>query len=231
MHITSGITICHGYVPAEILDDAGIEKLRAFPGDRVRKRAPRREMFSGETKTRIRKRFFRETVSCFYATHSFLFFCPEEFNRKNLSVIPRRNCHDSLKQQNNGPSIYRLRPFRGLKLNHERLIALLRDTWYCGLMGHIPGEWKGVNRIDTLGGEQEMLCLSEHGLYFFLACSDKPADLPFQKHIAGEILPSMEKFIGHVATITADDESDIELTDVCTKKQEQERSHNRGFSK
>jgi anti-repressor protein len=71
-------------------------------------------------------------------------------------------------------------------------------TWHRGLMGHIPGEWKGVNRIDTLGGEQEMLCLSEQGLYFFLARSDKPAALPFQKHIAGEILPSIRKYGGYL---------------------------------
>jgi anti-repressor protein len=70
--------------------------------------------------------------------------------------------------------------------------------WHRGLMGHIPGEWKGVNRIDTLGGEQEMLCLSEQGLYFFLARSDKPAALPFQKHIAGEILPSIRKYGGYL---------------------------------
>jgi hypothetical protein len=97
MHPTSGITICHGYVPAEILDGAGIEKLRAFPGDWVRKRAPQREMFSGETKARVRKRFFRETVSFFYATHSFLFFCPEEFNthirhfKEDARVINSKN--------------------------------------------------------------------------------------------------------------------------------------------
>jgi anti-repressor protein len=71
-------------------------------------------------------------------------------------------------------------------------------TWHRGLMGHIPSEWKGVNRIDTLGGEQEMLCLSEQGLYFFLARSDKPAALPFQKHIAGEILPSIRKHGGYL---------------------------------
>jgi anti-repressor protein len=58
----------------------------------------------------------------------------------------------------------------------------------------VPGEWKGVYPINTLGGIQDMTCLSEQGLYFFLARSDKPKALPFQKKIAGEILPSIRKY-------------------------------------
>ncbi|MDR2779897.1 MAG: phage antirepressor KilAC domain-containing protein [Synergistaceae bacterium] len=58
----------------------------------------------------------------------------------------------------------------------------------------VPSEWKGVYRINTLGGIQDMTCLSEQGLYFFLARSDKPKAIPFQKKIAGEILPSIRKY-------------------------------------
>lgn len=58
---------------------------------------------------------------------------------------------------------------------------------------HIPEEWKGVNPIHTLGGEQKMLCLSEPGLYFFLGRSDKPKALPFQKWVYGEVLPTIRK--------------------------------------
>ncbi|ALR01541.1 BRO-N domain-containing protein [Xylella fastidiosa] len=58
---------------------------------------------------------------------------------------------------------------------------------------HIPSEWKGVNPIHTLGGEQKLLCLAEPGLYFFLGRSDKPKALPFQKWLAGEVLPSIRK--------------------------------------
>lgn len=56
-----------------------------------------------------------------------------------------------------------------------------------------PEEWKGANPVRTPGGVQEMLCLSEPGLYFFLARSDKPLALPFQKWIAGEVIPSIRK--------------------------------------
>jgi hypothetical protein len=52
---------------------------------------------------------------------------------------------------------------------------------------------RGVNPIHTPGGVQEMLCLSEQGLYFFLGRSDKEAALPFQKWYAGEVLPQIRK--------------------------------------
>ena len=61
------------------------------------------------------------------------------------------------------------------------------------VLAHVPNEWKGVNPIHTLGGQQKLLCLSEPGLYFFLGRSDKPKALPFQKWLAGEVLPSIRK--------------------------------------
>ena len=61
------------------------------------------------------------------------------------------------------------------------------------LLGAVPDEWKGRKRITTPGGEQEMLCLSEQGLYFFLGRSDKPAALPYQKTVAGQVMPSIRK--------------------------------------
>lgn len=61
------------------------------------------------------------------------------------------------------------------------------------LFGSVPGMWKGHKRIMTLGGEQEMLCVTEQGLYFFLGRSDKPKALPYQMWIAGDVVPSIRK--------------------------------------
>ena len=61
------------------------------------------------------------------------------------------------------------------------------------LFQSVPKEWKGHNPIMTLGGQQQMLTLSEQGLYFFVARSDKPAALPFQKWLAGEVLPALRR--------------------------------------
>ena len=59
------------------------------------------------------------------------------------------------------------------------------------LCGFVPEEWKGHKRIMTPGGEQEMLCLTEQGLYFFLGRSDKAKAIPYQKWIAGDVVPNI----------------------------------------
>lgn len=74
----------------------------------------------------------------------------------------------------------------------------------------VPEEWKGVHRIHTPGGEQEMLTLSEQGLYFFLARSDKPKALPYQKWIAGEVMPSIRK-TGSYSVSTAPAKAEISV--------------------
>lgn len=71
--------------------------------------------------------------------------------------------------------------------------ALEYSRFDSNLLRHVPDEWKDTNPIRTLSGIQEMLTLSEPGLYFFVNRSDKPKALPFQKWIAGEVLPSIRK--------------------------------------
>lgn len=61
------------------------------------------------------------------------------------------------------------------------------------VIAHVPDEWKGVRSVLTLQGSQELLTLTEEGLYFFLARSDKPKARNFQKWLAGEVLPSIRK--------------------------------------
>ena len=61
------------------------------------------------------------------------------------------------------------------------------------LIAHVPDIWKGRKRITTPGGEQEMLCFTEEGLYSFLGRSDKPKALPYQMWIAGDVVPSIRE--------------------------------------
>lgn len=61
------------------------------------------------------------------------------------------------------------------------------------LISIVPSEWKGIKRIDTLTGKQKMSVLSEEGLYFFLNRSYKERAKPFQKWIAGEVIPAIRK--------------------------------------
>lgn len=89
-------------------------------------------------------------------------------------------------------------------------------TWFCAkdiataldysedsnparLFGNVPDIWKGVKRFHTTSDKatarpyQEMLCLTEQGVYFFLGRSDKKKALPYQMWIAGEVVPSIRK--------------------------------------
>ena len=74
-------------------------------------------------------------------------------------------------------------------------VALALEYEWNGLKNiqHIPEEWRGVESVSTPSGDQKMLTLSEQGLYFFLGRSDKPKALPFQKWLAGEVLPAIRK--------------------------------------
>lgn len=66
-------------------------------------------------------------------------------------------------------------------------------SWQPAVVKHVPDEWKGIIPINTPGGTQEMLTLTEQGLYFFLGRSDKPKALPFQKWVYGDVIPSIRK--------------------------------------
>ena len=68
-------------------------------------------------------------------------------------------------------------------------------TWkgVSGTIPHIPEDWRGVCSVQTPSGDQDMATLSEQGLYFFLARSDKPAALPFQRWIAGDVMPALRR--------------------------------------
>jgi len=73
------------------------------------------------------------------------------------------------------------------------ILALDYSKFDSNLISKIPDEWKDTKPIRTLGGDQNMAIISEQGLYFFIGRSDKPKALPFQKWIAGEVLPSIRK--------------------------------------
>lgn len=74
-----------------------------------------------------------------------------------------------------------------------RALDYSESSYPAKVLQSVPDEWKGVNPIHTLGGVQEVLHLTEQGLYFFICRSDKPKALPFQKWIAGEVIPSIRK--------------------------------------
>lgn len=88
-------------------------------------------------------------------------------------------------------------------------------------VNHVPEEWKGREPIPTPGGTQQMAVLAEQGLYFFIARSDKPKALPFQKWIAGEVIPSIRKTGGYSVGMPQDYPSALRaLADEAERRQQ-----------
>ncbi len=52
---------------------------------------------------------------------------------------------------------------------------------------------KGVHKVDTLGGSQEMTVINESGLYHLIIVSRKPEAKRFRKWVTGEVLPAIRK--------------------------------------
>ena len=65
------------------------------------------------------------------------------------------------------------------------------------LINLVPEHLKGMKRISTDEGEQEIFCFAEQGLYFFLDCSEKKVSLFYQTWIANEVIPSIKSFSWH----------------------------------
>lgn len=53
---------------------------------------------------------------------------------------------------------------------------------------------KGVAKVYTPGGPQEMQIINEPGLYSLLMRSNKPEAKPFRKWVTGKVLPAIRKY-------------------------------------
>ncbi|MEG3902057.1 BRO family protein [Microcoleus sp. B4-C5] len=60
-------------------------------------------------------------------------------------------------------------------------------------LSKMPDCWKGVHSMNTLGGQQQMLTVTEPGLYELIFRSDKPAAQRFRVWMFEEVLPSIRR--------------------------------------
>jgi len=60
-------------------------------------------------------------------------------------------------------------------------------------VSRLDDDEKGTNLIPTLGGNQEMLCVNEYGLYSLIIGSRKPEAKAFKRWITHEVIPSIRK--------------------------------------
>jgi anti-repressor protein len=60
-------------------------------------------------------------------------------------------------------------------------------------VGKLDEEEKGAEKIDTLGGPQQMAVVNESGLYTLIIRSNMPNAKPFRKWVTTEVIPSIRK--------------------------------------
>lgn len=58
---------------------------------------------------------------------------------------------------------------------------------------HVDEEDKGVAKVQTPGGPQEMIVLTESGLYAAVLRSSKPVAKVFKRWVTSEVLPTIRK--------------------------------------
>ena len=70
---------------------------------------------------------------------------------------------------------------------------------------------KGVDKIDTLGGAQEMNIINESGLYMLIMRSNKPEAKRFRKWVTSEVLPALRKTGSYSVKSNPDEERKLEI--------------------
>ena len=107
--------------------------------------------------------------------------------------------------------------------NEVRTVTIENEPWFvaadvCAVLEHsntsvalsmLDDDEKGLRKVYTLGGEQEMLVISESGLYTLIIRSNKPQAKTFRKWVTAEVLPAIRKTGGYLmpgyAAITKDE--------------------------
>jgi len=73
------------------------------------------------------------------------------------------------------------------------ICAVLEYKEVSKTLSKLDDDEKGTKRIRTLGGEQEMMCVTESGLYTLILRSNKPEAKPFKRWVTHEVLPTIRK--------------------------------------
>lgn len=102
--------------------------------------------------------------------------------------------------------MYAMQPFT-YKGNQVRIIYLNGNPWWvakdvCDVLGlsnptmavaGLDEDEKGLRKVDTLGGDQELLSINEPGLYSLILRSHKPEAKEFKRWVTHEVLPAIHR--------------------------------------
>ena len=102
------------------------------------------------------------------------------------------------------PFSYQGRPVRTIVINGEThfvakdICDILEISDTSKAVSRLSDSMKGTNSIPTLGGSQEMLTVTEAGVYKLVFSSRKPEAEQFTDWIASDVLPSIRKTGGYM---------------------------------
>ncbi len=99
------------------------------------------------------------------------------------------------------------------KGNEIRIISINNEPWFvakdvCDILKHsnsrvalsrLDEDEKGVSKVYTPGGEQNMSVINEYGLYSLVLTSNLPEAKQFKRWITHEVIPTIRKTGGYVA--------------------------------
>lgn len=106
-----------------------------------------------------------------------------------------------------------------------RFVGTADDPWWvaadvCAALGldnnsravsRLDDDEKGITISNTLGGNQEMITISESGLYSLILTSRKPQAKRFKKWLTSEVIPSIRKTGKYALPSQSQPQEDIEL--------------------
>lgn len=132
--------------------------------------------------------------------------------------------------------------FKNEQFGEVRTIAKDGEPWFvandiCKVLGHtnsrvavaaLDEDEKGVSKVYTLGGEQQMTVVNEAGLYTLVLGSRKPEAKAFKRWITHEVIPTIRRHGAYatettIESIIADPESGIKLLQALKAEQERRR--------
>ena len=98
---------------------------------------------------------------------------------------------------------------------HPEVEIKNRTTYLRG----IPSEWKGLQKVQTLGGTQAMATIYEPGLYALISRSNSPFAVMFQKWMFEEVLPAIRRDKFYIDPSIAVDTAPVAFRDLSWQEQ------------
>ena len=132
--------------------------------------------------------------------------------------------------------------FKNEQFGEVRTIEKDGEPWFvandiCKVLGHtnsrvavaaLDEDEKGVSKVYTLGGEQQMTVVNEAGMYQLVIRSNLPAAKAFKRWITHEVIPTIRRHGAYatettIESIIADPESGIKLLQALKAEQERRK--------